>query len=63
MIYLQNLLKQDKVSKFYLTVICFRETMGADGAFDRRRLELAEISGKSSADVTDDEVRQQGQRI
>ena len=37
--------------------------MGADGAFDRRRLELAEISGKSSADVTDDEVRQQGQRI
>ena len=33
-----------------------RETMGAEGAFDRRRIELAEISGRAAAAVTDEEV-------
>ena len=35
-----------------------RETMGADGAFERRRFELALIHKKGEKDVSDDEVVQ-----
>jgi hypothetical protein len=33
-----------------------RETMGADGAFDRRRKELALIAGKKEEEISEDEV-------
>jgi hypothetical protein len=33
-----------------------RETMGADGAFDRRRKELALLAGKKEEEISQDEV-------
>ncbi len=39
-------------------VLCRRETMGADGAFDRRRKELALIAGRNEDMISEDEVSQ-----
>lgn len=35
-----------------------KHTMGSDGAFDRRRAELAIIKGQSMSEITDDHVLQ-----